>query len=165
MINCLSPIYKQNLKIEKGVGDIMNIQKSIGSVFVYAVVGITYYATSQLAFSKELVNINGRTITDRDLTLALGALNDRQRDSFLKDSASRQLILQGLIDQEILTQEAEKLKLDQDPEVREAVTIFKKQLIMNRLLDKKLAAQITPTALQKYFSLHKDMYSTSQVHV
>ncbi|MEO5970398.1 MAG: peptidylprolyl isomerase [Bdellovibrionia bacterium] len=143
----------------------MNIQKSIGSVFVHAVVGFACYATTQVAFSKELANVNGHVITDQDLTLALGALNDRQRDDFLKDSISRQFIVQGLIDQDVLVREAEKLKLDQEPEVKNAVNVFKKQLIVNRLLDKKLANQLTPTALEKYFNLHKDIYSTSQVHV
>lgn len=143
----------------------MNIKKRVGSVVVYAVVGITYCATSQVAFSKELANVNGRVITDRDLSLALGSLNLGQKDTFLKDSNSRRLILQGLVDQEVLTQEAEKLKLDQEQEVKDAISVFKKQLIMNRLLDKKLSGLITPADLQKYFKVNKDIYSTSQVHV
>jgi len=131
----------------------------------YALVGIACYAIIPAAFSKELANVNGRVITDRDLTVALGGLNDRQRGEFLRDSSSRQQILQGLIDQEVLTKEAEKLKLDQEPEVQETVANFKKQLIMNRLLDKKLAGQMTSSSLKKYFNLNKDIYSTSQVHV
>src|SRR5436190_1376940 len=135
----------------------MNIQKYIGSVFVTAVVGITYYATLQLGFAKDLATVNGRAITDHDLTQALGALNERQKEGFLKDLSSKELILQGLIDQEVIYQEAEKLKLDRDPDINYAVSNFKKQLIMARLLDKKLNVQISQATLMKYFKAHKDM--------
>jgi parvulin-like peptidyl-prolyl isomerase len=64
-----------------------------------------------------------------------------------------------------LTQEAEKLKLDQEEEIKDAVGFFKRQLVTTRLLEKKLAAMITTSALKKYFEDHKEIYSTSQVHV
>src|SRR5689334_19858221 len=61
-----------------------------------------------------LAKVNGKVITDRDLESALSNLNDGQRSTALKDSNTRRQVLGGVIDQEVLVQEAEKQKLDAD---------------------------------------------------
>ncbi|MGZ3688955.1 MAG: SurA N-terminal domain-containing protein, partial [Bdellovibrionota bacterium] len=84
----------------------------------------------------ELAKVNGRTITDKDLHNALASLNEGQRQQILGDSNSRRQVLISVIDQEILFQNAEKEKLDQDAEFKDAIDQFKKQFLANRLLSK-----------------------------
>lgn len=115
--------------------------------------------------AKELAKVNGRSITERDLALSLNTLNDGQRETLLKDNNSRRQILANVIDREILAQEAEKLKLDQEPEFKEAVEQVRKQMLMNRLLEKKIATQLSRNEVKKYYELHKDRYSSNQVRV
>ena len=66
----------------------------------------------------EMAKVNGRVISDRDVKMALGNLNDGQRETVLKDPNSRRQVLNGLIDQELLSQEGEKERLDRTPSTR-----------------------------------------------
>ncbi|MGZ3697194.1 MAG: peptidylprolyl isomerase [Bdellovibrionota bacterium] len=112
----------------------------------------------------ELAKVNGRTITDKDLHNALASLNEGQRQQILGDSNSRRQVLISVIDQEILFQNAEKEKLDQDAEFKDAIDQFKKQFLANRLLSKDLSSKLTDSAAKKYFETHKTRYSTDEVH-
>ena len=107
--------------------------------------------------AKDLAKVNDHTITSRDLELALGTLNEGQRQTFLKDLNSRREVLHGVIDREVLAQEGEKLKLEQDSAFKEAMNVFRRQLLMNQVLEKKLSSQLTPAAVKKYYTSHKDI--------
>jgi peptidyl-prolyl cis-trans isomerase C len=117
------------------------------------------------ANAKDLAKVKDRVITDRDLEMSLSALNEGQRAGVLRDPNSRRQILQRLIDMEVLSLEGEKLKLDQEPAFKEALMRFRKQLLMNRVLEKSLASKLTQSEAKKYYEAHKDRYSTDQVHV
>ncbi|OFZ18393.1 MAG: hypothetical protein A2X94_14970 [Bdellovibrionales bacterium GWB1_55_8] len=121
--------------------------------------------TSSLAWSAtELAKVNGRVISDDDLATALGGLNEGQRDKLLKDSNTRRQILNGLIDQEILVQQAEKERLDQDKDFQNAVAAFRKQYLANRLLQKSLGEKLTDKAAKQYYERNKHRFTTDQVH-
>ncbi len=112
----------------------------------------------------ELAKVNGTPITDKDMAAALSGLNESQRANVLKDSNSRRQILDGLIDQTLLAQTAEKEKLDQDQDYKDALGAFKKQFLANKLLQKNLATKLTEPAAKKFYEAHKSRYSTDQVH-
>lgn len=116
------------------------------------------------AFAIDLAKVNGKIITDRDLNLALGNLNEGQRASVLKDSSSRRQVLLSVVDQEILVQEAEKEKLDADAEYKEAAAAFRRQYLTNRVLAKNLGAKLTESAAKKFYDSNRNRYSTDQVH-
>ena len=67
------------------------------------------------------------------------------------------------MNQELLAQEGEKLKLDQEPEFKAQLAAARKQLLVARLLGKK--RQISQSDAKKYYEAHKDTYSTAQVRV
>jgi parvulin-like peptidyl-prolyl isomerase len=132
----------------------------IGFVAIMSVaVGSSVFAATELA------KVNGKSITDKELTLALGGLNEGQKDSFLKDPNSKRELLMKLVDQEILSQEAEKAKLDQDQEFKDTLAFFRKQYLVNRVLEKNLGAKMTDKAAKKYYEAHKNLFSTDGVHV
>ena len=116
------------------------------------------------AHAIDLAKVNGKIITDRDLNLALGNLNEGQRASVLKDSSSRRQVLLSVVDQEILVQEAEKEKLDQDGEYKEAAAAFRRQYLTNRVLGKNLGSKLTESAAKRFYDDNKIRYSTDQVH-
>jgi parvulin-like peptidyl-prolyl isomerase len=115
--------------------------------------------------AKDIAKVNGRPVTDKDMNMALAGLNEGQRRNFLGDSWVRRDVLEGVINREILAQEGEKLRLDQEPEFNEMISTFRKQALATRLLEKKLSSQLNRSALKKYYDLHKDKFSTDQVHV
>ena len=127
-------------------------------------VALLFFMTGLVAWSADLAKVNGRVITDRDVTMALSGLNEGQRTNMMKDAGTRRLILGNVIDQEILSQEAEKEKLDQDQEYKDALAAFKKQFLANKLIAKNLGSQFSEGAAKTYYKNHKDRFSTDEVH-
>jgi peptidyl-prolyl cis-trans isomerase C len=122
-------------------------------------------AMAPAAWAVDLAKVNGKTITDKDLTLALGGLNEGQRDSVLKDPNSRRQILGNLIDQELLIQEGEKAKLDQDQEYKDALAAFRRNYLAARVVDKNIGPKLTERAAKKYYEVHRSRFSTDRAHV
>ncbi len=112
----------------------------------------------------ELAKVNGAVITDKDLQNALSGVGDAQKSAILKDSNSRKQVVDGLVNQALLLQQAEKEKLDQDADYKEALAAFRKQYLSNRVLQKNLTAKLTDATAKKYYEGHKSQYSTDQVH-
>jgi peptidyl-prolyl cis-trans isomerase C len=121
------------------------------------------FAVAGNAHAVDLAKVNGRALTDRDLQLALSNLNEGQRENLLKDANVRREILVRVIDQEVLVQEAEKAKMDQDAEFKEAMGAFKRQYLANRLLQKNLSSKMSESAAKKYYEGNRTRYSTDQV--
>lgn len=119
---------------------------------------------STQAWSAQVATVNGRPVTDKDVQVALGGMNEGQRKGLLKDLNSKKQVVNSVVEQEILVQEAEKQKLDQDQEYKDAVAAFRKQYLVNRLLQKNLSKEMSDTAVKKYYSNHKTDFSTDTVH-
>jgi peptidyl-prolyl cis-trans isomerase C len=116
------------------------------------------------AWSMEVAKVNGKVLTDKDLLQALGTLNETQRKDVLDDPNSRRQVVNGLIEQELLAQEAEKEKLDQEDDYKIALAAFKKQFLSSRVLQKNLASKFTEAAAKRFYDQNKTRYSTEQVH-
>jgi len=124
--------------------------------------GIALFASN--GFAVELAKVNGKTLTEKDMEAALAGMTPEQREGLLKDQASRRQVVQSLIDQEVLLQEAEKEKLDQDQEFKDAQAAFKRQYLTNRVLQKSLTGKLTDSAAKKYYEANRSKFSTDQVH-
>jgi peptidyl-prolyl cis-trans isomerase C len=116
------------------------------------------------AFATDLAKVNGTTLTDKDLVGALGGYNDAQRENVLRDKNTRRQVLNSLIDQELLVQEAQKEDLAGDDEYKSALEHFRKQWLVNRLLAKNLSNKLGDKEVHKFYENHKLDYSTDQVH-
>jgi peptidyl-prolyl cis-trans isomerase C len=112
----------------------------------------------------DVAKVNGKVVTDKDLMEALGGLNETQRKNVMDDANSKRQLLDGVIEQELLIQEAEKEKLDQDSEYKAALANFRKQYLSNRVLQRNLTGKFTESAAKRYYNQHKTHYSTEQVH-
>ncbi len=128
------------------------------------VLGVGLVFTCSGAWAVDLATVNGKVITDKDLKTALAGVSEGQRENLLKDVSSRRQILGSMIDQELLVQEAEKDKLDQDAEYKEALSSFRKQYLTGKILNKKLATKISDSSVKKYYENHKARFSTDEVH-
>ena len=128
------------------------------------VAGVLAVMLVQPAWSKELAKVNGKPITSKDLEQALGSFNEGQRENILADTASRRHILLSLIDEELLAQKAEKDKLDQDQEYKDAAAMFRKHYLANRALQKDLTSKVTDKAAKKFYENNKARFSTDEVH-
>ena len=137
----------------------MKFEKSLFLSLV--VVGVL---VSAVAFAIPVATVNGKTITEKDMSAALVGLNEGQKANVMKDANSRRQVLNSVIDQEVLVSEAEKEKLDQEPEYKDAVNNFRKQYLTSKVLQKNLATKLTDSSAKKYYTEHKNRYSTDTVH-
>jgi peptidyl-prolyl cis-trans isomerase C len=142
----------------------MKIQNITKSILLSMVVLAMVPGFQKLAWSNEVATVNGKTITDKDMVQALGSVNETQRKDVLDDANSRRQLLNSLIEQELLIQESEKEKLDQDADYKTAVDAFRRQYLTNRVLSKNLSGKFTESAAKRYYENHKNRYSTEQVH-
>ncbi len=140
------------------------IDKHTSSVLVVGLLGLGM-AMISTAFAIDLAKVNDKVITDKDVVASLSSLNEGQRKAYLQDVNNRRELVNRLIDQNLLVSEAEKAKIDQTGDYKEAMETFRKQFLANKYLENKLAAQVTEKSLKKYFEAHKSHYSTDQVQV
>jgi len=97
---------------------------------------------------KTLVSINGKKITEGDLDF-LGTINPRIAAQ-LSSPAGKKRILDNLVEQELLYQEAVKKGINRDPEVRAKAELYRRVIVAQSLLDKEME-----TAAKKYYDEHK----------
>lgn len=133
---------------------------SFGLVAIFGIFGLT-----SAVFAVDLAKVNGRSITEKDLQDALGGLPEGQRETILGDPGSRRQLLLSMIDQEVLLQEGEKSKLDQDQEFKSAMAAFRRQYLSNKVLERNLGSKVTDKAERKYYEAHKSNFSTDEVDV
>lgn len=118
-----------------------------------------------LAWSMNVVaTVNGKKLTDQDLTNALSGMNEGQRSSVLRDYNSRRQVLNGVIDQELLDEEAKKEEIEKEPQFQAAIEEFKKQFLATQVLHKNIGKKLTESSAKRYYEANKDRYSTEQVH-
>lgn len=115
------------------------------------------------ALAVDVAKVNGRAITDADVKASLSAFNEGQRKQILQDLNTRREIVNNLIDQELVIQEAEKQKLDKDAEYEAAFRAFRRTFLTDRLLARNVKPKMTTAAVRKYYDNNKRHYSTDKV--
>ncbi len=105
--------------------------------------------------AKELARVNQKSITEFDLSITLVGMSETQRDRILKDPTLKQNMLLQAINQELLAQDAEKQKLNEDLRFKAELNYQKNLLLLNRLIETKIMPQITEEEARKYYQSHK----------
>lgn len=97
---------------------------------------------------KELITINGKTITEGDLQF-LGGINPRIK-SQLSNPAGRKQIVDNIVEQELFYQAAVKKGLDRDAAVKEKADLYRRVIIAQSYVEKQLEDDA-----KKYYDDHK----------
>lgn len=135
-------------------------QKALSIRVAVLLSGVLAAAGAQAAV---LATVGKKQLTDQDLRSALGQFSDAQRNNILKDSVNRRQVLTGLIEQELLIQEAERQKVGDEEKLKAAVEAFRKQQMVAMLMDKSLSSRLTDAAARKFYDQNKTLFSTDQV--
>ncbi|RYZ62979.1 MAG: hypothetical protein EOP09_18310, partial [Proteobacteria bacterium] len=142
----------------------MNQPKYSGSKSVKYLSIASLMAVSS-ALAVDLAKVNGKVISDRDVQNALGGFNEGQRKKILSDSNSKNEIVSNLVEQELLVQEGEKQKLDQESDYKEAFNQFRRQFLTEKVLKKNIGPKVTDSMAKNYFNGNSRKYSTDRVKV
>lgn len=100
---------------------------------------------------KILVDINGNKITEGDLKF-LGEVNPRIM-SQIETPAGQRRILDNLVEQELLYEDAIKQGLNRDSKVKAKVDLYRRVIIAQSLVDAE-----TDKAAKKYYDEHQDEF-------
>jgi parvulin-like peptidyl-prolyl isomerase len=125
---------------------------------------ITLAIAGSAANAATVASVNGKAITDEDLNQLVSSLPAHQRDSMLREPALRNQLIQNLIDQELLVQDATAKKVESSKEFRDAYANFRKQALVNILVEKQLSPKVTEAYVKEFFNKNKIRYSSDQVH-
>ncbi len=132
---------------------------------------LSFLFTSTLMLTLQLVanaanvaTVNGKAITDEDLQNVVSNIPEAQKQNLLKQPWTRKQLVSNLIDQELMYQDALAKKIDTSKEFISAMNAFKKQALVNLLVQKQLAPKVTEEAVKSHYSKFKINYSTDQVH-
>lgn len=117
-------------------------------------------ASAHSSVPAELAKVNGKTITTADFERALSGFTTAQRNTILKDTQSKLQILNNMVEQDLLFQEGEKIKLDQTKEFKEAMEAYRKQLVSSQMIKKNVAGDLTDRAAKKYYEANRSRYSS-----
>lgn len=109
--------------------------------------------------SQVVARVNGKEITVHQLNFLL----QRQKDP---DNALKQKALDSLIDQEILVQKAEEMKLDRDPSIVQVVEQAKREILARAALDRMTSksAESTAQELADFYSKNPHLFAERKIY-
>lgn len=109
--------------------------------------------------SQVVARVNGKEITVHQLNFLL----QRQQNP---DNAMKQKALDSLIDQEILVQKAEEMKLDREPSVVQVVEQAKREILARAALDRLTSkgSDITAKQIGEYYAANPHRFSERKIY-
>jgi len=125
--------------------------RNMCTVAVIVAVAVILSACGGNRSGKVVVDVNGNKITEGDLNF-LGEINPRIKVQ-LSSPAGRKRILDNLVDQELLYQEAVKKGFNRDPKVKAKIDLYRKVIIAQSLLEDAINK-----AAKKYYDEHPDEF-------
>jgi peptidyl-prolyl cis-trans isomerase, EpsD family len=104
--------------------------------------------------SQVLAKVNGKEITVLQFNYLLARQSKANNDI-------KQTLLDNLVEQELLVQQAETLKLDRNPEVLQSIEFAKRQVLAQAALEKLIGTKtgFSQAAISKYYQEHKYLFA------
>ena len=137
-----------------------NNAKTLLAFFVCSIfiVGCGDKDASEKALTQVVAKVNDKEIT----VMQLNHLLSMQES---KDDETKQQILDKLIEQEILVQKGEELKLDRRPEVLQAIEFAKRQALAQAVIDSLVGKynDVSSADIQKYYNEHGSIFANHYV--
>lgn len=117
--------------------------------------GKTETASTEIPVNDQTVAayVNGEPVFEGDVELeavARGLINAGQ--DFSADDEEHQIILDQLIDQKLMAQEAARRQLDRDPSGQRRLEMARERILGNLLVESLVAQQVTEEAIDKMYA-------------
>lgn len=151
--------------LKSPLADICLLAKSVAIVAMVATLGAcgNKDESSEKHSSQTIARVNGDEITVHQINNELQRANIKPEQ---KEVATKQVV-QGLIDRQIIVQEAMKEKLDRNPLVLQALENAKAQILAQAYIEQKLSKTAKPTAAEiaEYRNQHPQIFANRKVYV
>jgi peptidyl-prolyl cis-trans isomerase C len=111
--------------------------------------------------AKVLAEVNGKKITDKDLNRVIDSLPPQYRT--LKNNPQfRKQMLNNMVKEEVLYQEALKEGVDKNPQVRQEIEAMKRRIIVQYLLRKHVKppkVKVTEREAKEFYEKNRKMFT------
>jgi peptidyl-prolyl cis-trans isomerase C len=123
------------------------------------------FILSRPAFSEELANVNGTSITTEDYKRNMAQVPPQMKGQF-SSFEEKEKFLNIIVDREVLTQEAKKAGMDKDPAFIDELEQAKKEILVNLMAQKLNKEKVNDEALRAYFNKNiKDFQLVHASHI
>lgn len=126
------------------------------------IAGLALSTAAAAKDDKVLATIGKTKITEGQYKEALKRIGP-QAMMINSDKSLRIQLLNQIINLEVFSREAQKLKLDQKPEYKQRVEMFKKESLANMLLKDKVKGEMSDKKIKAYYDKNKSKYAAKEV--
>ncbi|MCC6534643.1 MAG: peptidyl-prolyl cis-trans isomerase, EpsD family [Burkholderiales bacterium] len=139
--------------------------RSIAILFVLALVGGCGGESTDKPASQTAAKVNGDEVTVHQINAELLRVGGGNPPQGANAEAVGKRILEGLIDQTLLVQEAKEAKLDRDPQVLQLLEANRRQILAQAYIDRQAAASPpTPDEIKEFFAKNPDLFERRRVY-
>ena len=132
------------------------LRKTLITLSVALLVG-----SSALAAEKILAKVNGKVITEKDLDQVMKSLPPNYK-TLEKNPAFRKQLLDNMVKEELLYQEALKEGVEKDPQVQKEIEMMKKRILVQALLRKHIKlgkVQVSDSEAKAFYERNKERFT------
>ncbi|CAN7493916.1 EpsD family peptidyl-prolyl cis-trans isomerase [Pseudoduganella sp. LjRoot289] len=128
-----------------------------GVLALLAALSLTACGEKAKKNGQALASVNGEEIT----VLQLNEEMQRAGVQSAQQEAARKQLLEGLIDRQLLQNEATKDKLERDPQVMQAIERAKAMIVAQAYMQKRIGSQARPAKgeVEQYYAQHPEFFA------
>lgn len=127
------------------------------------VIAIFLALSANVFASVEVAKVGSKVITDQDIKDTLGDLPDSQKKQLNKEPDSKARIVENIVVEEVLVQEAEASGIAKDKEFVSALERARRQLLSQKYIQKTMQPKVNETNMKAFFDKNKLKYSQDEV--
>jgi len=116
------------------------------------------------SIAQPVASVNGETISADQLGWSIQVLTPTQRELFKSHPNPKDYLLNTLIGEELLFQDAEEKGINNQPNFKARLKQARKSLLTTYYLQQFLAPKMTERALKKYYKDNKKLYNTEMAN-
>ncbi|KQV78458.1 peptidyl-tRNA hydrolase [Massilia sp. Root351] len=131
--------------------------RSVAAVMLLAALSLSACGEKAKKNGQALASVNGEEIT----MLQLNEEMQRSGVQAAQQETARKQLLEGLIDRQLLQNEAAKDKLERDPQVMQAIERAKAMIVAQAYMQKRIGSQARPgkAEVEQYYAQHPEFFA------
>lgn len=111
----------------------------------------------------KVAQVGDQSITDEDIKKHLSVMSKADQNRLLKNKDTRDRLIENLVTEEILVQEAKKRNVQNDSEFKAVLEQYTRRLMAQKVLQEEVFSKMDEKNLKSYFSKNKKKFNQDEV--